>query len=43
MNGNEAKFINHSCNPNCSMKVLKNEGKLLAFIFAVSETKKETE
>ena len=43
VNGNEARFINHSCNPNCSVKVLKIGGKSRSFIFAVRKIKKGME
>ena len=40
---NTARFINHSCNPNCILDVRKIGGKNHACIFANKKIKKGTE
>ena len=34
MAGNEARFINHSCEPNCYSRIITIEGKKKIMIFA---------
>lgn len=34
MAGNEARFINHSCEPNCYSKIITVDGKKKIMIFA---------
>jgi len=44
VNGNVAKWINHSCKPNCEAKEFKDKNnKLRVFIFAKRNIKKEEE
>lgn len=38
-NYNKAKYINHSCNPNCEVKIIKNE----IWIFSIKNIRKDEE
>ena len=35
MSGNEARFINHACDPNCYSKVITVDGNKKIMIFAL--------
>jgi len=43
MHGNAARFINHSCDPNCYSKVIQVDGKKHIVIFAMRPIKRGEE
>jgi len=43
LNGGQARFVNHACDPNCFSRVIEAEGKKHIMIYALRDVPKETE
>jgi [histone H3]-lysine4 N-trimethyltransferase SETD1 len=41
--GNKARYLNHSCDPNCRAKVVNVEGKSKILIYTIKDVQKDDE